>query len=71
MTVGELLEMLEGFDQEAEIRIAMQPSWPMEYTIAGMAITEDYGEEHGKVVYIAEGRQLGYLPGVAKDDLGW
>jgi hypothetical protein len=33
MTVGELLELLEDFPEDAEVRLAHQPSWPFEYSI--------------------------------------
>jgi hypothetical protein len=35
MTVQELIDELESFDGEAEVRFLAQPSWPFEYTIAG------------------------------------
>jgi hypothetical protein len=33
MTVGELIEYLEDFDQEAEVKIAYQPGWPLENVV--------------------------------------
>ena len=36
MTVGELKTMLEGLDEDMEIRSVSQPSWPFEYAIAGI-----------------------------------
>lgn len=70
MTVAELIAILEDFDGDAEVRLAQQPSWPFEYSIArfGVEIAEVEGAD---VVYIAEGSQLGYLPGVARDAIGW
>ncbi len=32
MTVGELIEYLEDFGPEAEVRLAQQPQWAFEYT---------------------------------------
>jgi hypothetical protein len=68
MTVEELMYELEGLDPNSEVRFASQPSWPFEYNIAGIVSVEVDGEE---VVYLEEGRQLGYLPGEVKDELGW
>jgi len=36
MTVGELIQILEQLDEDTEIRIASQPSWPFEYSISGV-----------------------------------
>ncbi len=33
MTVGEMKELLEDMDDEMEVRIAHQPSWPLQYTV--------------------------------------
>lgn len=33
MTVGELKEILESLPDEMEVRLAFQPSWPLEYTV--------------------------------------
>jgi hypothetical protein len=99
MTVGELLELLEDFPEDAEVRLAHQPSWPFEYSIETVAdsageqtscsecgIDWDEHDEEGcdekrpelpdlidepPVVYIAEGEQIGYLPGSAARALGW
>lgn len=56
MTAHELMEILEGVDPETEIRFASQPSWPFEYEIRGTVESED------GIIYLTEGRQLGYLP---------
>lgn len=90
MTVGELKELLEDLDDEMEVRIAQQPSWPLEYAIGGGEVVdlnepaEDEGEfvppgeeedleeeEPREVLYLFEGSQLGYLPGVVSRRLGW
>ena len=42
MTVGELMETLEQFDPYSEVRLAMQPAWPFEYSISDVVpIIED------------------------------
>jgi hypothetical protein len=33
MKVIELKEALEGIPDDAEVRLAMQPSWPFEYSL--------------------------------------
>lgn len=65
MTVEELKEMLEEMDDDKEIRFAGQPNWPFEYSIRSTYA------ENNDAIYLAEGRQLGYLPGDIKDELGW
>lgn len=80
MTVGELIERLQDMNEEAEVRFAHQPSWAFEYAVSDVVeveLEEDTnGEYHNgrgveRVVYIAEGTQLGYLPGIASEELGW
>ena len=68
MTVAELIEELKYMEQDAEVRFASQPSWPFEYDITGVV---EVKVDEDDVVYLEEGRQLGYLPGEAKDELGW
>ena len=72
MKVGELIELLQQYDPEAELYIAEQPSWPMEHAIAGVALREDVlAEEDDDVavcrdgmspsdVLLIEGTQLRY-----------
>lgn len=66
MTIRELIEQLEDiageFGDNAEVRLAVQPNWPFEHSISGL------GEANG-VVYIAEGQQLGYLPGAVTEQV--
>ncbi len=74
MTVEDLIYELENLNPETEVRFASQPSWPFEYSIREIVICNDEGRNGGEekeVVYLGEGRQLGYLPGTAKDELGW
>jgi hypothetical protein len=68
MTVRELMEELRLADQDATVRFASQPSWPFEYSINGVVPTIVDGKD---MVYLEEGRQVGYLPSEAKDELGW
>ena len=72
MTVGELIEELKYMDGDATVRFASQPSWPFEYSINGVIqTTVQHRDEEEDVVYLEEGRQVGYLPTEAKEELGW
>lgn len=78
MTVGDLLEALQGFDEGTEVRLAMQPSWPFEYSISEVIPVnlqddedDEYDEDETDVVYLVEGTQLGYLPSKAQQEIGW
>lgn len=82
MTVGELLDILEGLDENAEVRIAHQPAWAFEYEINDVVPVEPVDEEDtayrnngngngATVVYLVDGRQLGYLPSEAARQIGW
>lgn len=54
-----------------------KPRWPFEYTVGGVALTPNDADNNGTahtdepVVWIGEGRQVGYLPGIAANALGW
>jgi len=73
MTVRELIEELRLMDQDATVRFASQPSWPFEYSIYGVVQTtvRDNEDNERDMVYLEEGRQVGYLPSEAKEELGW
>jgi len=70
LTVGDLRMMLEGLDEDMEVRMASQPSWPFEYAIAGVTTKrraeqadDDIDEEvphEQDIAYIVEGEQLCY-----------
>ncbi|HEY6362265.1 MAG TPA: hypothetical protein VIX63_14225 [Vicinamibacterales bacterium] len=81
-----LQDLAEDHGGDVEVRLAQQPRWPFEYSIGEVAVAnamddadEDDDEEEdatddpdaAAVVYIGEGRQLGYLGGVATRALGW
>ncbi|WP_129587861.1 hypothetical protein [Rathayibacter oskolensis] len=68
LTVAELIDMLSDLPGDAEVRLASQPSYPMEYEAGEpVAVTTD----EGSVVYLPEARHVGYLPGAASAELGW
>jgi hypothetical protein len=41
MTMQDLLEILEDFDPEAEIRLAHNRSWPLAFQLGGVATDGD------------------------------
>lgn len=41
MTVGDLIARLQEFDEEAEVRFAYQPSWPLQDHIGDVRQTDD------------------------------
>src|SRR6187200_822424 len=71
VNINELIEYLQDLQSEhgdsIEVRLAMQPNWPMEYSIGAVGVSR----ERQPVVYISEGQQLGYLPGKAGAAVGW
>lgn len=84
MTISELKELIADLPDDAEVRIAHQPKWPFEYSVGDSAYVEvsvpaetdedaDPVKANGApgVLFLAEGTQLGYLPGQAKDELRW
>ena len=87
MNIRDLIDELEALaDQHGdyvEVRLAHQPEWPFEYAldqvVAVNTAEDDEGfgdkaeEDEGDalIVYLAEGSQIGYLPGVATNALGW
>ena len=71
MTVKELIEKLEYLDPDAEVRFASQPNWPFEYDIRSISQEVMVNSHQDSVVYLEEGRQIGYLPEPAKNILGW
>lgn len=67
MTVTELKELLEEYPDELEVRIALQPNYPLESNVAGVVALADLEDEDDEPVdpdddclYILEGSQIGY-----------
>lgn len=57
LTVADLIAILSQFDDDTEVRLAYQPSWPME-----ARIDPDIEVASNGVLYLAEAEQLGYAP---------
>jgi len=66
MTVRELIDILEGYDDDGQVLFVTQPIWSAEYSIADVverADFEDSDEETGarsNDVILVEGNQLRY-----------
>lgn len=81
MNVSELVNRLNQFDPEMEVRIAIQPTWPLEHAVGDIVDApsddpEDFSYEGLEgtgpaVVYIGVGDHIGYLSGLASHELGW
>jgi len=78
MTVMELLCELEGMNPDAEVRLAMQPNYPFEYSISqiielprGVLDEDEEADKDDTIVYLAEGEQLAYLPQFVSEHLNW
>src|SRR6476619_2370499 len=52
MTVGQLIEYLGDLDEDTPVRLAFQPSWPLQYHVSG-----DIRVVRG-ICYLAEGGQV-------------
>jgi hypothetical protein len=63
-TVGDLIEALERYDSDLEVRFAVQPRMPMGYTVGPLA-------EYDEILWIGEAGSDGYVPDGAATRLGW
>lgn len=70
--IEELEEIAQRHDDNLIVRLAMQPSWPLEYSIGDVVepARKNRSQDPG-IVYLGEGDQIGYLPGAAASGLGW
>ena len=78
MRVADLREILEEFEDDTEVRIATQHSWPFEYGVSYATAVRQPGPQdpvnQTEILYLATGFQLRYLPDEIKDELegqGW
>lgn len=44
-TVADLIEQLQDMPQDAQVRLATQPSWPLAFTIGAVTSPEDMAGE--------------------------
>jgi len=75
--VRELLDRLADYSPEAEVRLMHQPNYPLEsalgFVVGESEIRDHVGGDLGddpEVVYLLEGRQLGYGRRVAWEAAG-
>ena len=80
-----LTDLQREHGDQVPVRLAHQPNWPFELSISAVEAVNVAGPDEDDrdvardiladpesvVVYIAEGSQIGYLPGVASQALGW
>jgi hypothetical protein len=69
--IAALEELRADVGGDADVRFAAQPRWAFEYAIASEVVGVVGAGDGGAVVYLAEGQQLGYLPGPAAVAIGW
>jgi hypothetical protein len=62
MRVAELREYLSEMDDDTEIHLAIQPNYPLEATVRGIALVDG-------VLYLGEGAPVGYLSGDVADEV--
>jgi hypothetical protein len=81
MTVGELIDLLKHYNEDAEVRWMGQPSYPFEYSIEGVCQRSDFteaGDEDedededdenvdSNNVFLCEGDQIDYGDSAAWD----
>jgi hypothetical protein len=76
-TIRDLIDILtdiaDEHGDELEVRLAIQPQWAFEHSIGTIGMTKAVhgAKAEPAVVYIAEGGQVGYLPGAAGAAVGW
>lgn len=68
MTVGDLLDLLDGLDEDMPVFFAEQPAYPFEYDIEGGEVVTIEDEE---ILYLIEGEQIRYLPSEVVNAIGW
>lgn len=74
MTVQDLMDLLSELPSDMEVRFASQPNYPFEYSIDDAVVVEVENNRTGEeteILYLSEGRQIGYLPGSVSSELGW
>jgi len=68
MNVGELKELIEEVGDDLEVRIIIQPNYPLEYGVSDVKFYEHkidknmIEQDTNPVLYILEGDQIGYAP---------
>ena len=68
MKVSDLRSAIEDCDPDGEVRLAIQISYPFEYSVDRV---EEVAGTEGNVVYLSQGCREASLSGEARDALGW
>lgn len=68
MNVAQLKELLEGQDDDAEVRIALQPSWPLRANVANVVAGRDAMDDDDPT---DEDDALGIVWIVAREGVGY
>ncbi|WP_040486307.1 hypothetical protein [Lutibaculum baratangense] len=87
MRLSDLIERLQDLaaecDTDPEVQLAVQPSWPFAHRLTDVVLVDlDADDDEPpsdvtayapprRIVYLGKGGQIGYLPGIAKAELGW
>lgn len=74
MTVQVLIDLLSAMDPDAQVRIAMQPLWPYEYTVDHVVTLPTDEGGASRTVYLAGCASADVLPAGAAataEALGW
>lgn len=69
VTVRQLIESLHEMDQDAEVRFAHQPSWPLQNNIRREVAFRTEGKGGQKVVYLLDDGQNYHFPYAPSDIL--
>jgi hypothetical protein len=77
-TVGDAIAALSAYDPTTPLRIATQPCYPIEHLLARVVCTpndaaedDDPAPTDQPVVWLGAGEQVGYVPALAVNALGW
>ncbi|WP_282697809.1 hypothetical protein [Streptomyces sp. CC208A] len=70
LTARDLIDRLSAVDPDTPVRLAVNPFFPLEHTIAGVLATTD--ALGNAVLYVVEsGQQLGPVPPAVTVGAGW
>lgn len=69
--IEELQAIVEQDGEDVEVRLAFQPRYPLEYSLSVISDTSVKLDKGPLVVWLGEGRQIGYLPEAGSLSLGW
>ncbi|OKJ95629.1 hypothetical protein [Amycolatopsis sp. CB00013] len=68
-TMGELIAALDHYDPATPVRLATQPTYPLEHLLGRVACTPDRADQ--PLVWLGASDQVGYVPAPVADALGW